>query len=70
MQSILDFFGALRLKIDALLVAGAGHHHVVDLLDDLGVRERGDVAERAAASHIAQQPPHDLARTRLREVGR
>ena len=28
------------------LVGAAGLHHPVDLLDDLGVGERGDVAER------------------------
>src|SRR6186713_2099770 len=37
-----------------------------DLLDDLGVRERGDVAERVAACDIAQEPAHDLAGARLR----
>src|SRR5215218_9475741 len=51
-------------------VGAAGLHHLVDLLDDLGVGERRDVAERTAAGDITQEPAHDLARTRLREVGR
>src|SRR5512132_815346 len=52
------------------LVGAAGLHHLVDLLHDLGVGERGDVAERATAGDIADEPAHDLARTRLREIGR
>ena len=50
------------------LVGAAGLHHPVDLLDDLGVGERGDVAEGSATRHVSEQPAHDLARSRLRKV--
>ena len=43
---------------------------IADLLDDLGVRERRDVAERVAARDVAQQPAHDLPGARLRQVRR
>jgi len=49
-------------------VGAAGLHHPVDLLDDRGVGERGDVAERTAARDVAKEPPHDLARSRFRKV--
>src|SRR5918999_5274603 len=35
---------------------------------DVGVAQRRHVAELAPLGDVAQQPPHDLARARLREV--
>ena len=41
---------------------------LLQALDHVGVAQRGDVAERAALGDVAQQPAHDLARARLRQV--
>ncbi len=37
--------------------------------DDIRIGERRRVAERLAFGDVAQQAPHDLARSRLRQVG-
>src|SRR5262245_1457824 len=50
------------------LLGGAGLHHLADGVDDLGVGERRAVAERATARDVTEQPAHDLARTRLRQL--
>ena len=42
--------------------------HLVELLDHVGVAQRGHVAELAALGDVAQQPAHDLARAGLRQV--
>ena len=42
----------------------------MDPVDDLGVRERGHVAERTTAGHVAEQSAHDLARACLRKIAR
>src|SRR3954463_12622131 len=40
----------------------------LELLHHVGVAQRRDVAELAALGDVAQQPAHDLARARLRQV--
>src|SRR5215218_8556284 len=40
----------------------------LELLHDVGVAQRGDVAELAALGDVAQQPAHDLARAGLGQV--
>src|SRR4051812_17605277 len=40
----------------------------LELLHDVRVAQRGDVAQLAALGDVAQQPAHDLARARLRKV--
>ena len=42
---------------------------VLQLRDDARIRESRGVAERLALGDVAQQPAHDLARPRLRQVG-
>ena len=40
------------------------------LCDDGRIGQRRRIAERLPLGDVAQQPPHDLARARLRQVGR
>ena len=37
--------------------------------DDGGIGQRRRIAERLALGDVAQQPAHDLARARLRQIG-
>src|SRR3954467_6979241 len=43
-------------------------HLTLELLHDVRVAERRDVAELLALGDVAQQAAHDLARARLRQV--
>ena len=42
---------------------------LLELGDHRGIGQRRRVAERLAFGDVAQQPAHDLARARLRQVG-
>src|SRR4051794_30836732 len=50
------------------LLAGTGGGPALDLVAHAGVSQRGGVTEIAALGHVFQQPPHDLAATRLGQV--
>src|SRR4051812_33739550 len=52
----------------SVLVGGRGEVSGLDALHHRGIGERGGVTERLVLGDVAQQPTHDLARARLREV--
>src|SRR3954466_14349787 len=62
-------YGDSRATALALLAALL-NRAVPDLLDHRGIGERRRVAKRPALRHVAQQPAHDLAAARLRELRR
>src|SRR6266702_203942 len=59
---------AATTRVAALLLFATRLHLLADLLGHRGVAQRGDVSELASLRDVLQEPPHDLAGPRLREV--
>src|SRR3954468_19034166 len=61
-------YGPKQAPRGPLFLGVAALHAVLNHLCDSGIPESGDVSELATLGNVAQQPPHDLARTRFRQI--